>query len=367
MTDDVDGTLELIRDQALRLFKRTATPEHLKRLLDGPGHFDEALWAAAVAQVWPAIAVPEAAGGIGLGWRGLCTLVEALGRHTVSLPLISNAVAAAALLDSSEQYLRETVVPALANGEAIACLALGQPQASSDPTTIALHWRNGLLSGTTGLLPFAAVANYGLIRANAAKHDTLLLVELNQPGVRRDTVPTFDNARALAVLHFEGARARPLGQTQQPVGHWLTLAALATAFEQIGGASACMFIARDYALEREAFGQPIGRFQAIKHKIADMYARLEIARGCALDALHALEQDDPLATALAIGARLAAIDAYEVAARENIQIHGGLGVTWEAWPHHYYRRSRSLALELGSQQVWRNALLTQLGFDAPDQ
>ncbi|WP_311970346.1 acyl-CoA dehydrogenase family protein [Pseudomonas baltica] len=366
MTDDVDGTLELIRDQALRLFKHSATPEHLKQLLEAPGQFDTALWGAAVEQVWPAIAIPEAAGGIGLGWRGLCVLMEALGSHTASLPLVGNAVAAAALLDSGDPRLIDEPVAVLSSGTAIACLGLGSPQHDDTDAPAALRWQAGELHGSTGLLAFAAVADYALVCAKSGTDDILLWVGLNQPGVQRDVAPTFDNARAYAGLQFDGAHAHPLSHSQQPARHWLHLAALATAFEQIGGASACMLMARDYALERVAFGQPIGRFQAIKHKVADVYARVEIARGCALDALHAVEQDDPQAAALAIGARLAAIDAYEAAARENIQIHGGLGVTWEAWPHHYYRRSRSLALELGSQQTWRDALLTQLGFDLAD-
>lgn len=367
VTDDVDGTLELIRDQALRLFKHSATPEYLKQLLEAPGQFDTTLWAAAAEQVWPAIATPEAAGGIGLGWRGLCTLMEALGSHTVSLPLVGNAVAAAALLDSGDPQLIDEPVAALSSGQAIACLSLGGPQPDHAATDNAVRWQAGRLHGNTGLLAFAAVADYALVSAKAGTDDILLWVALAQPGVRRDIAPTFDNARGYADLQFDGAHAQPLSHCQQPARHWLNLAALATAFEQIGGASACMLMARDYALERVAFGQPIGRFQAIKHKVADVYARVEIARGCALEALQALEQDDPQAAALAIGARLAAVDAYEVAAQENIQIHGGLGVTWEAWPHHYYRRSRALALELGSQQAWRNALLTQLGFDAAVQ
>ena len=367
VTDDVDGTLELIRDQALRLFKHSATPEHLKQLLEAPGQFDSALWAAAVEQVWPAIATPEAAGGIGLGWRGLCTLMEALGSHTVSLPLVGNAVAAAALLDSGDPQLIDEPVAALSSGQAIACLSLGSPQPDHAATDTGLRWQADGLHGSTGLLAFAAVADYALVSARAGDHNILLWVALAQPGVRRDIAATFDNGRAVAGLQFDGARAEPLSHSRQPASHWLHLAALATAFEQIGGASACLFMARDFALERVAFGQPIGRFQAIKHKVADIYARVEIARGCALEALHAVEQNDSQAAALAIGARLAALDAYEVAARENIQIHGGLGVTWEAWPHHYYRRSRALALELGSQQAWRNALLTQLGFDAAVQ
>jgi alkylation response protein AidB-like acyl-CoA dehydrogenase len=122
-------------------------------------------------------------------------------------------------------------------------------------------------------------------------------------------------------------------------------------------------MARDYALERKAFGQPIGRFQSIKAKLADMYVRIEMARGCALDALALLEQGESDWMGLAASARIGAIDAYEFCARENIQTHGAIGVTWEATPHHHYRRSRALAVELGAAIVWRERLLAEVGFD----
>src|SRR5690606_34632591 len=117
------------------------------------------------------------------------------------------------------------------------------------------------------------------------------------------------------------------------------MAAIATAFEQVGGAQACLDMARDFALERKAFGQPIGRFQAIKSKLADIYIRTELARGCAIDALAAFDNQDPEWHSLAAAARVAATDAYEIGARESIQTHGAIGVTWEAMPHHHYRRS----------------------------
>lgn len=366
MTNELDETLALIRDQASRLLTSSAQPDYLKSLLDKPASFDRTHWGAAVEQVWPAIAVPESAGGIGLGWRGLCALMEEIGKKTVSLPLIANAVTSASLLANTDQALIERYVGPLASGELIACLAFSEPGESGLPTRSAVRWQDGALSGSKSVTAFAAVADVALVQASVDGELVLLVVELDQPGVLRHIEPTFDNARANASLVFSKAQASrlSLADAYQVFQQALALSALATAFEQIGGSAACLTMARDYALERTAFGQPIGRFQAIKHKVADMYSRLEIARGCASDALEALELNEPMANALAASARLGGTEAFEFAARENIQIHGGLGVTWEAMPHHYYRRARSLALELGSPPFWRDHLLSQLGFDA---
>ena len=364
MTTEVDDTLSMIRDQAARLLSKNAAPEHLNALLDQASGFDRVLWASAVEQGWPAVSVPEELGGIGLGWRGLCTLMEEAGRKAVSIPLTSNAVTFTAALASGNAQLIERYANPLASGEIIASLAFSEPGDAGLGQRPNLQYVDGKLSGAKAQAAFAAIADVALVHADAAGETVLVLVPLDQPNVTRHVAATLDNARAAAGLEFNAASAQRLGTSGDTAFAEATaLAALATAFEQIGGASSCMEMARDYALERRAFGQPIGRFQAIKHKIADMYWRIEIARGCAFDALEAYEQKNPLWIGLAAAARLAAIEAFDFSARENIQTHGGLGVTWEAMPHHYYRRARCLALELGSSQSWRNHLLSSVGYD----
>ncbi len=237
----------------------------------------------------------------------------------------------------------------------------------SNPRTL---WSGERLTGAKALTPFAAVADLALVQASNDTGDlVLVLVPLDQDGVTRRTAPSLDNARAAAALDFAGAAGipLPLADARREFERLTALAALATAFEQVGGAQACLDMARGYALERRAFGQPIGKFQAIKHKLADMYWRLEIARGSAIDALEALEQNDPLWIGMVAAARVGAIDAHAVGARENIQTHGGLGVTWEAMPHHHYRRARSLASEIGNAIHWRERLLAEFGFDVDSQ
>ncbi|MGI4860354.1 MAG: acyl-CoA dehydrogenase family protein [Janthinobacterium lividum] len=398
MTHEHDD-FEIIRDEARRFLADAAQPEHLKPLLEQPGGFDRQTWKGAAELGWPLTSFDEAHGGLGLGWRGLCVLAEELGRTTLSVPLLPTALAGRWLLgldaaDEATAAVAETLVA----GERHACVAFAQAGAAGVAATPTLALRDGRLFGETAITPFAASADYALVPAldgtdfclvlvrtggmhgapsDAARHGAWNAAENAAGGAARtasaagapmrvDVPNVIDNSRAAARLRFDGAPAltRESGEhARQRFWQLLGLAALATAFEQVGGAQTCLDMARGYALERKAFGQQIGRFQAIKSKLADMYIHIELARGCALDALAAFERGDAEWEGLAAAARLAATDAYEFAARENIQTHGAIGVTWEAMPHHHYRRSRALAVELGASLVWRERLFSQIGFD----
>ena len=177
------------------------------------------------------------------------------------------------------------------------------------------------------------------------------MADLNAGGVDRTLRDTLDNSRCVADLAFDGARATPLQASDAHAAARSVLQRVATvlAFEQLGGAETCMELARDYALQRYAFGQPIGRFQAIKHKIAEMYVANELARGNALRAAQAIAEEASDLPLRAAAARLSASAAYDYAAAEAIQVHGALGVTWEHDLHLHYRRSRATALELGAR------------------
>lgn len=356
---------EMVRDQARRFLNDAMQPERLKQLLETAGSFDAAAWASAAEFGWPAAAASEQQGGLGLGWRGVCVLAEELGRKTASIPLVASAAVADLLLADADSTAARDHAPALVSGERHACLALMMHGEAGLALAPACQLRDGLLYGQLPLTAFAASADYALVPAREGSAFRLLLVALAQDGVERAVRPSIDNSRAAAALSFDGAPALTVASGDAAdVALWrlASLAVLATAFEQVGAAQVCLDMACAYALERKAFGQVIGRFQAIKGKLADMYVRIEMARGCAIDALDCFERGDPAWQGLAAAARVAAIDAYEIAARENIQTHGAIGVTWEAMPHHHYRRSRALALELGVSAMWRERLLSETGF-----
>ncbi|HJT05829.1 MAG TPA: acyl-CoA dehydrogenase family protein, partial [Stellaceae bacterium] len=170
-------------------------------------------------------------------------------------------------------------------------------------------------------------------------------------------------SRAHARLVFDGAAAEPLGALGEGVPllrRILDRAAVLFAFEQVGGAQAALDMAKAYALERYAFGRPIGSFQAIKHKLADVYVATELARSNAYYGAWALSQDAAELPVAAAAARVAASEAFSLASRENIQTHGGMGFTWAFDCHLYYRRAKLLSLTLGSPREWKDRLITHL-------
>ncbi|ODP38434.1 acyl-CoA dehydrogenase family protein [Sphingomonas turrisvirgatae] len=357
--NEASEMLVMLADQAERLLEDHATWEHLKSLLEAPGSFDRELWAQCAELGWPAAAVAEAQGGLGLGFEALALLNEKLGARTVSLPLTPAAVIADAVARGIGDH---PSVTALATGERIGCLAFGELGESGLPRTPTLRFADGMLQGERALVPFAAIADVALCHAAAEDGIGLYLVMLDQPGVTRKATATIDNARAAATLSFDGAHAMRIdgGDGWSACLRAAALASIATAFEQVGGTQSCLALGVEYAKERIVFGQPIGRFQAVKHKLSDIYTELEIARGCAIDALAAAGRESTALPAMAAMARLGGIHAYEFASRETIQIYGGIGVTWEAAPQHHYRRSRALALELGAAPFWRELLVDNI-------
>ena len=203
------------------------------------------------------------------------------------------------------------------------------------------------------------VASFAIVMSKTA----MVLVDLNQKGVKKKRVETVDPARKHAELVFEDATAEALGNEADG---WRNLerlydaAAIYFAFAQVGGAEAAMYMARDYALQRQAFGRAIGSYQAIKHKLADCYVKLELARSNAYYGAMMLTDggaDLPLAAA---AARIAATEAYDFASKENIQTHGGIGFTWEADTQFHLRRARLMALNIGGPMAWKDKLVNRL-------
>lgn len=351
-----------IRDEVQRFLRSNVSIERTEALFDTQGKFDSDLWQLVVEQGWSATVVHDRYGGLGLGFSGVALLAEELGRHTAALPLTSSAQIAFTLYEHAF-IENDELATGLRDGRLTGCLVLGQLGNGSLRAESALN-----LNASSKVSGFAASVAFGatsaLAMATAEQSDgtsALILIPLDTPGVKRRLRPTIDDARAYADLHFESACAQVIA-VGSACDTFRDRAATLAAFEQLGGAQAALALAIDYANQREAFGQPISKFQAIKHKLVDIYTSIEIARGCALTALKAidltpLDESTTSAAEAAAAARLAATEAYELAARDCINIFGGLGVTREAAPHRHYRRSRSLALELGPMALWRDHLI----------
>jgi acyl-CoA dehydrogenase len=311
-----------------------------------------------------AAAIPEVQGGIGLGALELCVIAEEAGRSLAPIPFMSSAVYASEAVKLAGGAIADETLPRLAEGALEGTVAFAERDGSWDARPEA-QVDEGLLYGVKDTVadPGAGIA---VVSARAAADGAGFgwwLVDLSRPGVEREVISAVDVVRRYGRLRFAGVPAQRLGlpgSGAEMTGRLMDVAAVVTAFEQVGGAEAQLTRCVDYAKTRKAFGGPIGVFQGVKHRLADIYVKIELARGHALYGAWALSTDAPELPVAAAGARIAATEAFNFAAEEAIEMHGGIGFTWEDDCHLYYRRARLLALELGSRRRWAGRLVAAL-------
>jgi len=366
MNFDFSPDQRSLKEQARKFLSEHASSARVRRILEGAEPYDAALWRGMAEMGWMGTAIPETHGGAGFGYLELCVLAEELGRSLAPTPFASTIyLAAEALLLAGSPAQKKKWLPRIAQGQAVGCFALAEGAQVATPGNMQARSEGGRVSGTKIPVTDGDVADFAVVVAGEAdgRRASLFLVELAGPGVTRTSVTTVDPTRSHARLVFDGAAAEPLGT---PGAGWplaerlLDRAAVLVAFEQVGGAQAALDMAREYALGRFAFGRQIASFQAIKHKLADMYVAVELARSNAYYGAWALSKDAAELPVAAATARVAASEAYYQAAKENIQIHGGMGFTWEFDCHLHYRRAKLTGLMLGSARRWKDLLLTRL-------
>lgn len=352
-----DEEQQAIAHEAARILSARTSSERLKELLELKGQFDGAFWATCAEQGWTGISIPEEDGGIGLGLVELGLVAEACGAVACGAPFLnSNFGAAQAILRHGDAAARAKWLPKLASGEAIGAVGLAEG-ADMLPPKPALRCTNGRLSGEKKSVTGGAAADIAVVLASGEHGPVLAAVALNQPSASATPFDTFDNSRCTADLIFDNAEATVL-DTPDACGaarEILSMQAVVTAYEQVGGAARMMTTARDYSLTRQAFGQPIGGFQSVKHRIAEDYVLVELARANAAQAAASLGTGSFARNAAA--ARLSATEAYDTVSRDAMQIHGGIGVTWESDLHLHQRRARSLAIEQGPMPFWEDILV----------
>ena len=357
-----EGQLAIAAETRKVLEARMQTGE-LLGLLEQQGEFHGPFWETAKQQGWTALALPEAYGGLELSLVELGLIALQAGRTLSGAPFLTSSYGAArAILDLGSGALKGTWLPALASGEAIGAIAFAEAQ-EPVPTSPAVTFANGLLNGVKPSVSGGSQAHLAIVLASQA--GTPVLVAADLADVERQVFHTFDNSRCTANLVFGDTPATLLTSDDAALQAALTILALqsvVTAHEQTGGAEALMEQARDYANTRRAFGQPIGAFQSVKHRIAELYGLVELARANALQA--AASEGQPHFLKAAAAARIQATEAYDTAARDCVQVHGGIGVTWEGGLHLHMRRSRTLAVEQGNMLFWEDVLVDQLTGEA---
>jgi len=353
-----------LKAQARRFLEARCSSAAVRAVLDGPASYDASLWRGLGEMGFLGIVIPETYGGLGLGYLELCVIAEELGRALAPVPTPSVYVATELLLAAGSEAQKAAWLPKLATGEAIGTLAHAEGTGPVIPKGLQVKADSAYLSGVKTPVPDGDIADFAIVSAGSAGGATsLYLVDLAQTGVARERVDTIDPTRSHACIEFHQAEATLLGEEGQG---WSILertfdhAAVLTAFEQLGGAERALEMARDYALERMAFGRPIGSFQAIKHILADMYVSVALARSNAYYGAWALATSAAELPQAAASARVAATQAFQHCARNNIQVHGGMGFTWAFDCHLFYRRANLLALSLGPVSEWEDQLIERL-------
>ena len=361
---------EELRRSVRRFLDDTSPMAEVRRLMDTDDGWDRAVWRAMAEQVGlQGIHVPEALGGAGLGHVELGVVLEELGRSLACLPYFSTVgLAVNALLASGDERAQGELLPRLASGEATGTLAVLEAPGSWDLDALATRARRDgdgwVVDGAKAFVVDGHTADVLLVAARSPGGLSVFAVEGGGAGVERVPVPQLDQTRKLARVELAGAPATLVGE-EGSAAMWLPraldLAATALAMEQVGGARRCLDITVAYAKERHQFGRAIGSFQAIKHRCADMLLRVESARAAAYYAAWAAAEDAEELPAVASLARAYCSEAYSWVAGETIQVHGGIGFTWEHDAHLYFKRAKASELLLGDPAHHREQMLRRIG------
>ena len=341
----------------------------VREQMDTEKGYDDAVWSQMAEQLGlQSLVIPEAYGGQGFTFVELGVVLEEMGRALLCAPFFSGVLASQAIIQSGDEAAMSAHLPGIASGETVAALAFTEENGKWDESGITLEAAASgdghTLSGVKSFVIDGHVANLIVVAARTGSGVSLFAVDGDAAGLTRESLSTMDQTRKQAKLTFDNTPATLIGtegagwDTMNTV---LDLGAIALAAEQVGGAQFVLEMAVQYAKDRVQFGRPIGSFQAIKHKCADMLLEVESAKSAAYYGLWcAAEMNDELPSVASL-AKAYCSEAYFHAAAENIQIHGGIGFTWEHPAHLYFKRAKSSELMFGDPAYHREQLAQRIG------
>ena len=357
--------------EQLRQFVRSfmedkSSEEAVREQMDTEKGYDDAVWSQMAEQMGlQSLIIPEAHGGQGFTFVELGVVLEEMGRALICAPFFSGLLASLAIMHSGDEAAAGNYLPGIASGETIATLAYTEENGKWDESAVtATADAAGKITGTKSFVIDGHTASLLIVAAKSAAGVSLYAVDASDSGVTATALSTMDQTRKQAKVELNGAQGTLIGTDG---GGWdtlvtvLDLAAVALAAEQVGGAQFVLEMAVQYAKDRVQFGRPIGSFQAIKHKCADMLLEVESAKSAAYYGLWcAAEMNDELPSTASL-AKAYCSEAYFHAAAENIQIHGGIGFTWEHPAHLYFKRAKSSELMFGDPAYHRELLAQRIG------
>jgi alkylation response protein AidB-like acyl-CoA dehydrogenase len=364
-----------LRDAVRRFLESKSPSSEVRRLMETTEGYDPAVWGQMANELGlQSIHIPEEYGGQGYTFVELAIVLEEMGRVLLCAPYFSSVVLAAdAIMNAGSDADKKELLPGIASGETIATLAFTEPSGKWDASGIEMvasgSGDSSTLNGTKMFVLDGHTADLIVVAARAEGTSgedgiSLFAVEGDASGLTRTALSTMDQTRKQAKLDFDGVAARPIGAAGSAwpaFSKTLDQAAVGLANEMVGGAQKVLEMSVEYAKVRVQFGRPIGSFQAIKHKCADMLLEVESGKSAAYYAAWAAAEDNEELPVAASLAKAYCSDAYFHAAAENIQIHGGIGFTWEHDAHLYFKRAKSSEILLGDATYHRELLAQRIG------
>jgi alkylation response protein AidB-like acyl-CoA dehydrogenase len=343
---------QMLKDNARKFFAGECPMAEVRRLMETETAYDEALWAKMAEQGYTGIIFPAEYDGVGLGKVELILLMEEAGRALLPGPLFSTVALAGAILnEAATPAQKKKYLAPICRGEARATGAILEAGANWDPAGVRMTSANGNISGEKAFVTDAAVADFMVVAAR----DGVFVVDAKEKGINVEPMAGMDLTRKLYCVHFEDVAADKLGNSSD-LSRAIDTATAALAAELVGGMQRTLDITVEYAKMRKQFGKPIGMFQAVQHQCADMYLELESSRSAAYYAGWTLEEGAPDAAIAVSIAKMYASDAARAVGNRGIQIHGGMGFTWENDLHLYYKRAKASETAFGDATFHRERI-----------
>jgi len=364
MNLDFSDDQKFLQSEAQKFFNKEGGLSSARSVMDNSLEGDAELWQKIVELGWTGIRVPEAYEGLGLGHLELCVIAEELGRSLAPVPFSSSVYFfTEALIKFGSEDIKLNILPKLVSGEVIGTYGIAEDMHQATESNLNVSVTSEKISGVKIAVPDAGLASQMIVVVKSNSGTDLRLVDLNDASVTVTMQKNLDTSKAFYKVEFDQTPSKLIGETGQGwsyIQHLLDQAAVLFAFEQVGGSQAALDMAKAYSMERFAFGRQIGSYQAIKHKLADMYIAVTLAKSNCYYGAWALSSESAELPLAAATARVSATKAFQLCSKENIQTHGGNGFTWEYDCHLFYKRSKVLSVLLGSESTWKEKLVTNL-------
>ena len=350
----------ILKDNARKFFAAECPLPEVRKIMDSPHAHSEALYKKLADQGFTGIILPEAYGGLGLGKVEMVALLEEMGRALIPGPYFSSAILAASIInEAASETQKQHYLKPLAEGTKKATLALVEAHGSWNPNSVHMP----AINGTKLFVTDAAVADTITVVTRHQDALALYAVDAKAKGVTITPMPSMDLTRPIYSVKFDNVTGELLAQGAKAASalhHGLNIAEVALAAELTGGMQRGIEITVEYAKTRKQFGKPIGGYQAVQHQCADMYFFTEGSRSSALYAAWALDNQAPDAEKAVAIAKMYASDSGREVGNRSIQVHGGMGFTWENDCHLFYRRAKASEVMLGDASYHRDRIATMI-------